>query len=535
MNVGPETLAVRTVGEWSLTSSRDYGNPFTDVALDATFTAPSGQVVTVPGFHDGDGIWRVRFNPGVLGRWTYRIASSPADPGLTVEGAFEVAPGSNGGRGHGFLRATPGEAWGFHDEAGEPVFVFGDTVYNLFGMAYCGIDVVPFLQRRVAQGFNWLRIRLPVSPYHPPHGHNQWQTRRTWPWGGSETAPLFDRFNLSYFATVDAVMRQIERLGLWVELIMEGWGFEFPYNDRGRFLPEWEELWLRYVIARYDAFTSIAAWTPLNEYEYYPDGLFRHSHVADRWAMRISRWIKATAGHGHIVTCHNGPRLPPFAERFALDPEAIDAILFQDWGSRGRDDGWLVAGLDEQIEQSLAGWTGAAILAEWGYEVNPALPLLVPTHEFCDVDHTRRGAWRGAFHGLGLIHGFDNTWGMHALLDQDLPGLAHLLHVRRFFTELVPFAELRPAPELIGGEAFPTGRKPLALASVDRSLVVVYLPAGGAVRLGIDARERHGQWFDPRLGRFVGDAVARVTGEYDAPGGGEPERPHDWVLTLRDA
>ena len=53
---------------------------------------------------------------------------------------------------------------------------------------------------------------------------------------------------------------------------MEGWGFEFPFNHRTWFTAEWEELWLRYLIARYDAYNCVWFWTPLNEYEYYPNG-----------------------------------------------------------------------------------------------------------------------------------------------------------------------------------------------------------------------------------------------------------------------
>ena len=39
---------------------------------------------------------------------------------------------------------------------------------------------------------------------------------------------------------------------LGLEMIMEGWGFEFPFNHRSLFTTEWEELWMRYLIARYD-------------------------------------------------------------------------------------------------------------------------------------------------------------------------------------------------------------------------------------------------------------------------------------------
>ena len=42
----------------------------------------------------------------------------------------------------------------------------GDTVYDLFGMDYCGGDVAGFVKRRAKQGFNLLRTRLHTSHFH---------------------------------------------------------------------------------------------------------------------------------------------------------------------------------------------------------------------------------------------------------------------------------------------------------------------------------------------------------------------------------
>ena len=524
---GSETVRFRTVGEWVFRAKRDYAAPYADVHLDAVFTAPSGQTATMPSFYDGDATWRVRFNPSEVGTWRLRTTARVPDPGLEQEGTFSVVPCDS----RGFVKATPGQGWGFTFENGDPVFIFGDTVYHLFGKAHSGIDVGPFLERRARQGFNLLRVRLPVSPFHPPAGYSDWHTRRTWPWGGSEQAPRFDQINLDYFRTVDAVVQQANDLGLGLEMIMEGWGFEFPFNSRQIFLPEWEELWLRYLIARYDAWPSTWIWTPLNEYEYYPNGDWHYTPVADRWQLRTARWIKAHAPHGHPVAAHNGPTLPPFAERFATDPTAVDLILFQEWGTRGEADGWLAAGIEESIDASLAGWEGSAVLAEWGYERNPAFDLNLPHHEFCDPDHTRRGAWRGAFRGLGIIHGFENSWGPWALLDEDQPGLEHLLLVRRFFTEIVPFADLRPAVDAIAGGESAVGRQPRALATSERDLVVVYLPVGGSVIVSGAAGKGATRWFDPRSG-----ALQHARGDTDedgvrfvAPTGGGP-RADDWLL-----
>ena len=524
----PAHVPRRTVGEWTLTSDVAYASPFADVVVTATFTSPDGDEFSIPAFHDGDGTWRIRFNPGTVGRWEYRTTSMPHDPGLVREGSFEVTARES----RGFLRSTPGQGWGFSHENGEPVFLFGDTAYNLFGMAYCGLDVTSFLERRASQGFNLVRVRLPVSPFHPEEGYSDWQTRRTWPWGGSEQAPQFDRFNLDYFRVVDDVVRTAERLGIGFEMIMEAWGFEFPFNSRQIFTAEWEELWLRYLIARYDAFNATWFWTPLNEYEYYPNGEWHHAPIADRWQIRIARWIKAHSAHGHCVAAHNGPGMPPFARRFAADPGAVDTIMFQEWGTSDAERGWLAAGIEESIDRSLEGWQGSAVLAEWGYERNPEFGLRVPGHLHCDEDHTRRGGWRAVFRGMGIIHGFENSWGPWALLDEDQPGVHALMHLRRFVTEVVPFQDMRPSPDFLDPGDAETGYRPQCLATADRRVVAAYLPAGGEVVLsGLDG-ERNEQWFDPRTGDLVPakrqDAGSRS--RFVPPSDDSDARPGDWVL-----
>lgn len=167
---------VRTMREWSFVTSHHYPEPFTDVTVTATFTDPSGATSTIEAFHDGDATWRVRFNPGVPGRWSWMLGAIPPNPDFDRHGAFEVEPAEV----RGFLRSTPGKGWGFTHDSGEPVFIFGDTVYHLFGMAHNSEegarDVRSFMVRRAEQGFNLLRVRLPVSYFHPPDGHNTWQT-----------------------------------------------------------------------------------------------------------------------------------------------------------------------------------------------------------------------------------------------------------------------------------------------------------------------------------------------------------------------
>ena len=539
MGNAPTILPRRTMGEWTLQSHYPYKNAFGDVVVDGIFTTPTGKVVTIPGFYDGKHTWRIRFNPDEVGRWQFRTSARPHDAELIQEGEFEVQASEE----RGFLKATPGQGWGFHYESGEPVFIFGDTVYELFGMAHCDTHVLPFLQRRASQGFNLLRVRLHTSAFQsvgdppvPPEDFKSWHTRTTWPWGGTEQSPRFDHFNLEYFHTVDQVVSQANALGIGLEMIMEAWGNEFPFNNRQVFVPEWEEFWMRYLIARYDAFPNVYIWTLMNEYEYYPNGDWHYKPVSDRWAIRMARWVKGIAQHGHVIAIHNGPREPSFADRLQLDPTAVDAIMFQEWGTRDADLGWLAAGMEAQFERSLKGWGGSAVSSEWGYERNPDLPPLAPHHDYCDVDHTRRGAWRSAFCALGIINGFENSWGIFPLQDEDQAGVADLLHVRHFFTTMVPFHQMQPAPQIVvnGNNAF--GHEPRALATDDQSIVAVYLPTGGNVELTLADKAYQAQWFDPRTGEMT-DAATITTEKnghalFGAPAGGG-ERPWDWVLVLK--
>ena len=71
------------------------GNPYVDVALDATFTR--GEKTYRPqGFYDGDGTYKVRFMLGALDDWQYKTESNRAElDGKT--GSFTTWPGSTDG------------------------------------------------------------------------------------------------------------------------------------------------------------------------------------------------------------------------------------------------------------------------------------------------------------------------------------------------------------------------------------------------------------------------------------------------------
>jgi len=519
----------RSVLELDLKADEEYVNPFLDIVLDCRFKSPSGKEYVAPGFYDGQSTWRVRFSPNETGLWSYETVTNVKNSSLQSADEFEVTEPAEPVR--GFVKTCPRKYWGLEYESGEPCFILGDTMYNLFGVAFCGLDAESVLKRRAQQGFNLIRARLQVSPYHPPEGYSDWQTRSTWPWGGSPQKPRFDQFNLEYFQVVDNVMRLAADLGIGFEMIMEAWGFEYPFNQRDVFIPEYEELWMRYLIARFDAFSSVYVWTLMNEYEYYPDGDWRHNPEADLWAIRTGKYVKRIAPHGHPVAVHNGPHQPPFAHRFSRAVGVIDLIMFQTWGTTGERDAWLAAGIEDDIASSLEGWEGSFIFAEYGYERNPGFELRIPGHRYMNSERTRRGAWRGTFCGTGVIHGFENTWGPWWMPDKDQEGMKYLLILRDFFTRIVEFHRFKPEPEVIDQSVhYDPGTRPLCMTTQDNDAFLIYFPVGGSVSLNVPRVSGfEGSWFNPRTGKMkdASGTVEEAKPRFKAPDEG------DWVLALQ--
>jgi hypothetical protein len=101
-----------------------YENPFFDVTIDVTLTSPASKQVQVGGFYYKPGLWKARFAPGELGRWTYRFVFRNAR-GQTAsgDGAFTCIKGRKPNP--GFLRRHPENPFRFVFDDGTAYFPIG--------------------------------------------------------------------------------------------------------------------------------------------------------------------------------------------------------------------------------------------------------------------------------------------------------------------------------------------------------------------------------------------------------------------------
>jgi Domain of unknown function (DUF5060) len=79
--------------ELSIKHNGVYDNNFFDVALEAIFTSPSAVQRHVKGFFFGGDLWKVRFRPDQVGRWTYTyVMTGKGGFRAAKDGAFDCTP-----------------------------------------------------------------------------------------------------------------------------------------------------------------------------------------------------------------------------------------------------------------------------------------------------------------------------------------------------------------------------------------------------------------------------------------------------------
>ncbi|WP_228779934.1 DUF5060 domain-containing protein [Aquiflexum lacus] len=74
---------LQKIEQWSVfeieLTGPETGNTYLEVSLEAIFTK-GNEKVEVPGFFDGNGVYRIRFSPPTQGTWDYQTSGSQGKP-----------------------------------------------------------------------------------------------------------------------------------------------------------------------------------------------------------------------------------------------------------------------------------------------------------------------------------------------------------------------------------------------------------------------------------------------------------------------
>jgi hypothetical protein len=287
--------------EASATAWSRRRNPFTDVKVSARFSRAT-KTVEVPGFYDGNGVYRVRFMPEETGAWSWESRSNR--PELRgARGAFTcLRPGVDN---HGPVRVARRYHFSYAD--GTPFFSLGTT-------AYAWTYRPEQIRRKTLQSFSrygFNKIRMLVFPKHYGDGKNVDISYDPpfFPYEGSPGVWDRTRFVPAYFRNFEDRVGDLRGRGIEADVIL------FHFYDFGKWgLDEGtrrvDDLrYVQYITARLSAYRNVW-WSLANEYDLIDS---RHSHGGlafspDRkdWDA-IGRYLAAHDPYGHLRSVHQWP------------------------------------------------------------------------------------------------------------------------------------------------------------------------------------------------------------------------------------
>jgi hypothetical protein len=290
------------------------GNPFLDVDLSARFTQ-GDRSVTLPGFYDGDGTYRIRFMPEQRGAWRYETKSNRAGLNGKAGGFMAVKP-SAGNRGPVRVRNT----FHFAYADGTPYYPVGTTCY---AWTHQGDRLEEQTVATLKQApFN--KLRMCIFPKHYAYNRNE---PALYPFAGSPPRTWdFTRFSPEFFRHLEARIGNLRDLGIEADLILfhpydKGhWGFD-------RMGAAADDRYLRYVVARLGAYRNVW-WSLANEYDF-----MTNKKEAD-WD-RLFQVVQQNDPYGHLRSIHNGTRLYNHTRPWVTHASIQNGSAVADFGRAG--------------------------------------------------------------------------------------------------------------------------------------------------------------------------------------------------------
>ncbi|WP_099225241.1 DUF5060 domain-containing protein [Listeria costaricensis] len=286
--------------EWTFEGPHT-GNPFVDVELWADFYFKHRKV-TVRGFYDGNGVYKIRFLPDEEGSWRFETRSSC--PELDhIERLFEVA--AQAPDQHGLVQVDKETHFAFQD--GTPYFPFGTTAYvwnhqspEMQQKTLASFAAAPFNKVRMCvfpKYYDYNTTEPAIYPFegqplHISDGHFDGKD-----WMVKENGFDFTRFVPDFFQQLDQQIVALGEMGIQVDLILfhpyDHWGFASMGEEA-------DLRYLRYLLARVAAFPNV--WFALaNEYD-----LMALVGQKERTAWdELFKCVKEEDPYGHLASIHN--------------------------------------------------------------------------------------------------------------------------------------------------------------------------------------------------------------------------------------
>ncbi|MDZ7399114.1 MAG: DUF5060 domain-containing protein [candidate division KSB1 bacterium] len=279
-------------------------NPFdvNEFQVNLILKSPSGKKIVQPGFFDGYdnglAIWRIRFTPSELGRYSYQLKlQANYHAKSTKSFSFKsIASGRNG-----FIRTNPNSDYTFQFDSGR--------LFRGFGENLCWADDYEYYFKKLnAIGCNFVRIWM--CP---------WNLYLEW------SDPGLGRYHLPNAVRLDSVLTLAERYHIYIMLCFDYHGVvqreegyfkekkwdENPYNQKNGgpcaneadffnhpIAKRYYKNRLRYIVARYAFSPQILAWEFWNEVDLTAG---RPEDVV-AWHKEMAAYLRQIDPYDHLIT-----------------------------------------------------------------------------------------------------------------------------------------------------------------------------------------------------------------------------------------
>jgi hypothetical protein len=291
------TIGRYDIYELTLTHRKKYANPWEDVRIAATFTAPSGKEYQVGGFFYDVNTWKVRFAPNETGDWIWFLAFESGSGRFAQEGGLTCVDSHRSG----FLRIHPQNPYRLMTEGNGRAFYplgFNHGVYDkagAFGLgpadgtldfdwtmdADKGVPIDRFFRAFAAAGINLFRMNTETDTYPPYESLSDLNYERS----GRNT------YSMTAGKLTDQLAAEIHKFGMKFFMVLMG-DPRFGVNLSDPTAKQALLNYLRYFINRWGAYVDI--WELANEESVLT--------APDEYVNAVAEFIKGYDPYHHLVT-----------------------------------------------------------------------------------------------------------------------------------------------------------------------------------------------------------------------------------------
>jgi len=536
-------------------------NPFLHYRLQVAFTSPSGKVIDVPGFYDGDGqggssgnVWKVRFNPDEAGTWSYKASFRQGANVAIDTSATAGAPTSfDGASGNFDIAARDASAPGFLSQGeleyvGEHYLKFRDGSYFLKGgadspenwLGYAGFDNTPTARHTFSphvqdwqsgdpvfdtssadggKGFigalNYLSAQGVNSIYFLPlniggDGQDSSPYVSVANWAGS-TANDNYHFDVSKLSQWDQAFAHAQKKGIMLHFVLNEAEAANKLELDGATLGPERKLFYREMVARFGYYNALQ-WNIAEEYDL-------NLNLGSDTVKSFADYIQSIDPYDHPITVHQSAD-PDTTWTPFLGDSRFSTTSFQYFNSYAR--------------------YGAEV-EEWRQKSSSAgRPLPIAMDELTPATTTNSADMRKGVLWPTYLSGGNLEWyiGSEDQSLEDFRRYAPLWQdtnrARTLVQGNLPFWQMQPADGLLSGESTNYGGGQVFAKSGDT--YAIYLPnatSTGSLDLSAAPGSFEKKWFNPRSGSFEGTPQTVAGGTTLNLGAPPSTSSEDWVVLLK--